>query len=244
MKITAVIPARYGSTRFPGKVLAMIQGKPMVQWVYEKAARASLVERVLVATDDERVAEAVRSFGGDVRMTAKTHPSGTDRIAEVARDLSSDILVNVQGDEPGIEPVHIDLVANLLLQDPGAAMATLASRITAAEEHENPNVVKVVFDQKGHALYFSRYGIPFNRDGLPRTERYKHIGLYSYRREFILKFVGLPPTPLERMECLEQLRALENGYKIRVGVTEYSGVGVDTPEDLERISRIGLVNLV
>lgn len=212
----------------------------MVQWVYEKAERASLVEEVMVATDDERVAQAVKNFGGKFRMTAKTHPSGTDRIAEVAKDISSDILINVQGDEPGVEPRHIDLVANYLLQDQNAVMATLASRITEAEERENPNVVKVVFDQKGYAMYFSRFGIPFNRDGIPRTERHKHIGIYSYRREFILKFVGLPPTPLEKVECLEQLRALENGYKIRVGVTEYHGVGVDTPEDLERMSKFNL----
>jgi 3-deoxy-manno-octulosonate cytidylyltransferase (CMP-KDO synthetase) len=240
MKITAVIPARYGSTRFPGKVLARIQGKPMVQWVYEKAKAASLVNEVLVATDDERVAEAVRSFGGEVRMTSKAHPSGTDRIAEVAKDLSSDILINVQGDEPGLEPYHIDLVADSLLKDPEASMATLASRIMEEGERGNPNVVKVVFDQKGYALYFSRFAIPFNRDGLSQADLYKHIGLYSYRREFILKFINLPPTPLEKMECLEQLRVLENGYKIRVAVTDYSGVGVDTPEDLERISKINL----
>jgi len=238
MKITAIIPARYGSSRFPGKVLARIKGRPMIQWVYEGTAKAKSVHEVLVATDDARVADAVRGFGGDVRMTSKDHASGTDRIAEVARGLSSGILVNVQGDEPAMEPGQIDQVTRALLEDPRADMATAASRITQDEEFQNPNVVKLAMDKNSYALYFSRAGIPFNRDSVRGVERYRHIGLYAYRREVLLKFAGLAPTPLEKTECLEQLRALENGYKIKVMITGYRGMGVDTPEDLDRVAAI------
>ncbi len=209
----------------------------MVQWVYEKAKRAKLVDEVIVATDDQRVVEAVKKFGGEVQMTSAEHQSGTDRIAELAEKLPSEIFINVQGDEPSLEPEQIDLVANALVEDRKSDMATLASKIENKEETLNPNIVKVVFDKDRYALYFSRFALPYNRDGLPQVDSFKHIGLYSYRREFILKFKTLAPTPLERSECLEQLRALENGHKIKVVLTRYNGFGVDTPEDLERLCR-------
>ena len=237
MKTSIIIPARYASTRFPGKPLALIQGRPMIQWVHEKAQGARLAGEVWVATDDDRIAEAVKKFGGKVRMTSPDHPSGTDRVAEVARDLASDIIVNLQGDEPAIDSEQIDLVIRALADDPIAHMATLAAPIESEEEKNNPNVVKVVFDNQGNALYFSRYPIPFQRDPKSSEERYKHIGLYAYRRDFLQTFSSLPPTPLEKSECLEQLRALENGYRIKVAVTRYRGAGVDTPEDWERLNR-------
>jgi 3-deoxy-manno-octulosonate cytidylyltransferase (CMP-KDO synthetase) len=243
--IIALIPARYGSTRFPGKSLAPIQGKPMIQWVYERTRLSRLVSRAIVATDDERIRMAVTAFGGEAVMTAASHATGTDRIAEVARDLSCDLVVNVQGDEPLIRPEMIDEAVLPLVEDPSVPMGTLARRITDQREAVDPNVVKVVIDAKGFALYFSRAPIPWDRDrwagkdalrDLPAGgARFKHIGLYVYRREFLLAYAAMPSTPLEGTEKLEQLRALENGHRIRVAVTEHESFGVDIPSDLSKI---------
>ena len=244
--IVAVIPSRYGSTRFPGKSLALIRNKPMVQWVYERAKRSALLDRVIVATDDHRILKAVAAFGGEAMMTSPGHATGTDRIAEVARSLDCDIVVNVQGDEPLIDPGMIDAAVRPLAEDPSIPMGTLAKLITDPAEARDPNVVKVVMDGKGSALYFSRAPIPWDRDGWAGktaladlgaggSPRYKHIGLYVYRRDFLLAYAAMPQTPLEVTEKLEQLRALEQGHRIRVVVTERESFGVDIPDDLSKI---------
>ncbi len=242
MGVTVIIPARYASTRFPGKPLADLCGKPMVQWVYERALLCESVDRVIVATDDDRIARAVVAFDGDVVMTRADHPTGTDRLAEVAAGLDDELIVNVQGDEPLIDPAMIQAAVAPLLADSSIPMGTLKTPLTSAEEFFNPNVVKVVTDQQGFALYFSRAPIPHPRDFSNAVEQRwnelataKHIGLYVYRREFLLAYPGLKSTPLEAQECLEQLRALEHGYRIRVAETNLVGQGVDTPEDLERV---------
>lgn len=245
MKITAIIPARFASTRFPGKALADIMGKPMVQHVYERTARAGLVSEVIVATDDERVAEAVSAFGGRVEMTAKEHETGTDRLAEVAARIDADLIVNVQGDEPLIEPAMIDQAIAPLAQSAAVRMGTLKSRVRSLHDFLSPNVVKVVADAEGFALYFSRSPLPNFRDkwndlkdeafASGRLLCYKHVGLYVYRRDFLMEFARMAPTPLEQAEKLEQLRALENGCKIKVVETEYESIGVDTPNDLEKV---------
>jgi len=244
MRVTAVIPARYASTRFPGKPLVDIQGKPMIQWVYERT-RQSSVHRVIVATDDERIAAAVEAFGGEVQMTRPDHPTGTDRLAEVASRIETDLVVNVQGDEPLIDPRMIDQAINPVRRNPGVVMGTLKTPVTSLEEYLNPNVVKVVTDRQGFALYFSRAPIPHPRDlaadleaNLPRIEAFKHIGLYVYRRDFLLTYPRLSPTPLEQLEKLEQLRALEHGFRIKVAITELTSQGVDTPEDLLRVQAV------
>lgn len=243
--IVAVIPARFQSTRFPGKPLALIQGKPMIQWVYERTKQSSLLDRVIVATDDERILKAVHAFGGEAEMTAANHATGTDRIAEVAGRIACDIVVNVQGDEPLIRPEMIDEAIRPLSGDPGIPMGTLAYRITDQRENGDPNVVKVVVDRNGFALYFSRAPIPWDRDrwdqntplrDLPDSiARLKHIGLYVYRKEFLLSYAKMPSTPLENSEKLEQLRALEQGYRIRVVLTDHESFGVDIPDDLSKI---------
>jgi 3-deoxy-manno-octulosonate cytidylyltransferase (CMP-KDO synthetase) len=241
MDVVAFIPARFGSTRLEGKPLKDIGGKPMVQWVYERALRASLVTEVTVATDDERIVGAVRAFGGRAVLTSPEHRSGTDRVAEAARGVSADIVVNLQVDEPLIEPGMIDEALRPVTGDPGLALCTLKTRITDAEELSNPNVVKVVTDKEGYALYFSRSPIPYaaGKENHGRAEKsFKHIGLYVYRRDFLIKFSGLRPTPLELAEGLEQLRALENGFKIKVVETPYNPVGVDTPEDLVKVRKM------
>jgi 3-deoxy-manno-octulosonate cytidylyltransferase (CMP-KDO synthetase) len=241
-----VIPARYASTRLPGKALLPIAGKPMIQWVHERAARSRASE-ILVATDDARISRAAESFGAHVVMTAATHASGTDRIAEVARTRDwapSDIVVNVQGDEPLIPPALIDQVAGLLLTNSGAHMATLGSPLTHLDPLLDPNVVKVVMDVTGRALYFSRAPIPWQRDsaqaGLASQTNFsgarRHIGIYAYRVGALLRLASLAPTPLEQAEKLEQLRALENGFEIRVAdAVEPPGPDVNTPEDVERV---------
>jgi 3-deoxy-manno-octulosonate cytidylyltransferase (CMP-KDO synthetase) len=243
--IIAIIPARYGSTRFPGKSLAMIKDKPMIQWVYERTKLSKLVQRVIVATDDDRILKAVRSFGGEAVMTSPVHATGTDRIAEVVRDLACDLVVNVQGDEPLIQPDMIDQAIAPLAADPSIPMGTLCRKITDRTEAFDPNVVKVVFDEKGFALYFSRAPIPWNRDEWAGKHSfgdlslagplYKHIGLYVYRRDFLLQYAGMPQAALENTEKLEQLRALERGYRIKVTVTEHESFGVDIPGDLGKI---------
>jgi 3-deoxy-manno-octulosonate cytidylyltransferase (CMP-KDO synthetase) len=241
-----VIPARYASTRLPGKALLPMAGKPMVQWVYERAAK-SRASQIIVATDDARIFSAAQAFGAQVEMTAPTHLSGTDRIAEVARTrdwAASDIVVNVQGDEPLIPPALIDQVAGLLQLNADAHMATLGSPLTHIDQFLDPNVVKVVTDVSGRALYFSRAPIPWTRDaasaGLSSQTSFagarRHIGIYAYRVSALLRLAALAPTPLENSEKLEQLRALENGFEIRVAnAVEPPGPDVNTPEDLERV---------
>lgn len=238
MKILCVIPARYASTRLPGKPLADIAGKPMIQRVYERAAQAKLPFAVIVATDDERVLAAVEKAGGTAVMTAKEHANGTDRLAEVAAAFpDADVIVNVQGDEPLIEPTLIDELAAVFETDEDVVMATVKTALTDAVEQQNPNNVKVVTDQNGYALYFSRSLLPY-----PRNQTgvgvYKHIGIYAYRRSFLLQYAAMEPTPLEKTESLEQLRALENGYKIKVIASDAQFIGVDTPEDLARVNAI------
>jgi 3-deoxy-manno-octulosonate cytidylyltransferase (CMP-KDO synthetase) len=240
-RILGVIPARFASSRFPGKALTPIAGKPMLQHVYERASQARYLTKVIIATDDERIRDAARAFGAQVRMTRPDHPSGTDRVAEVADADGASVIVNIQGDEPLIDPEAIDVAALALLADDDLPMATLKKRIEDPSEIANPNVVKVVSDLAGDAIYFSRCPIPYVRDGSAvhhQQVHYKHIGLYVYRREFLLAYSGLPVGPLERVERLEQLRALENGYRVGVVETEYESLGVDTPEDLERIAAL------
>ncbi len=245
MSIIAIIPARYGSTRFPGKAHVPINDKPMIQWVYERTKRSSLINRAIVATDDDRIFKAVKSFGGDIVMTSDTHPTGTDRIAEVAQGIDCDLIVNVQGDEPLIRHEMIDQAITPLVNDSSIPMGTLCKKITSRDEAFDPNVVKVVLDKDGFALYFSRAPIPWDRErwssksmlrDLPLgASMYKHIGLYVYRREFLLRYAGMPQTALEETEKLEQLRALEHGYRVRAVVTEYESFGVDIPDDLGKI---------
>lgn len=236
--VVAIIPARFGSTRFPGKPLADIDGKPMIRHVYERAVGVPSVDRVLVATDDRRIAEVVRSFGGEVVLTRSDHPSGSDRVAEVAAGLSEDIVLNIQGDVPLLDPGMAE-AAIAALEVPDAAIGTVRAPLRDRQEAENPNVVKVVCDLAGYALYFSRAPIPAWRDGgRPDVPWFRHIGIYAYRRPALLELAALPPTSLERAEKLEQLRALEHGWRIRVADCEVESVEVDTPGDLERVRRI------
>ncbi len=237
-KIFVVIPCRYGSSRFAGKPLAPIAGVPMIRHVYERARRAGQVEKVVVATDDARIAEAVGDFGGEVVMTSERARSGTDRVAEAAGKLpidSADIVVNVQGDQPLLEPKNIEAVAAPFFSEPGIEMATLAFRIVDEREITDPKDVKVALDRRGFALYFSRAAIPFCRDGGRSCDMLKHLGIYAYRRDFLDVFCRLPAGELEEAEKLEQLRALEWGHRIRVVVTEYDSPEVDLPEDISRI---------
>lgn len=234
-RVIAIIPARYDSTRLPGKALADIDGKPMIQHVYERTARARGVARVVVATDDRRIHDAVARFGGEVVWTKPTHQSGTDRIAEVAATLDEALVVNVQGDVPFLAPDMVETCIEPLRDDAALPMATIKTRIHDAESYANPSVVKVVCDRDGYALYFSRHPLPYQRDGAPDLAvAFKHIGLYAYRRDFLLRFAQLAPTPLERAEKLEQLRALEWGHRIRVSEVAAASIEVDTPADLER----------
>ncbi len=259
MRAAVIIPARLDSARFPGKVLAPLHGRPLIQHVWERACGSSCASEIIVATDSLTVLEAVHAFGGKAVMTNPGHPSGTDRIAEVARSLDCDIIVNVQGDEPLIRAEVIDLVAGLLEEDDRASLGTAATRCTDPAEIADPNVVKVVLDREGFAMYFSRAPIPYNRakwpslasvadgdaveevaveKGVAPPGLLRHIGIYSYRREALLRLTELEPTRLERTEKLEQLRALEHGMRIKVGITDFDIHGVDTPEDLERVSEL------
>lgn len=233
-KILGVIPARFASTRFPGKALASLAGKPILQHVFERASMARYLTRVVIATDDDRIAAVARDFRAPVRMTRVDHESGTDRVAEVASAEDCSLIVNIQGDEPLIDPAAIDAAVLALIEDEEAPMGTLKKRIEDKAEIDNPNVVKVVTALNGDAIYFSRSPIPFHRS--EQEIYFKHIGLYIYRRAFLLGYSDLPIGPLEKAEKLEQLRALENGYRIRVAETEYESLGVDTPEDLQRVS--------
>jgi 3-deoxy-manno-octulosonate cytidylyltransferase (CMP-KDO synthetase) len=238
LSAVAVIPARFHSTRLPGKALADIGGRPMIEHVYRRARAARRVSSVIVATDDERIARAVRAFGGEARMTSANHQSGTDRLAEVASDLACDLVVNVQGDEPLLEPAMIDEAVSAFDGDAALEMSTLRRRIDDPAERDNPNVTKVVVDRDGYALYFSRAPIPHVREGSLAAPAWRHVGLYVYRRGCLLRLARLAPTELERSEALEQLRALEHGIRIKALETEYDSVGVDTPADLERVRRL------
>lgn len=245
MKVLGVIPARYASTRFRGKALANLLGKPMIQHVYERASGAQTLDELIVATDDQRIFEAVKKFGGEVAITAE-HPTGTDRIAEIAARSDAEVLVNVQGDEPLIDPAMIDEAVEPVLQDTSVDLGTLVHRIHSEAEYLNPNVVKVVVDRAGFAMYFSRSSIPYVKRSESQKKwaesvlSYRHVGLYVYRKHAILSFAQMSPSPFETLEGLEQLRFLENGYRMKVVETEYESVGVDTPEDLATVRRIML----
>jgi 3-deoxy-manno-octulosonate cytidylyltransferase (CMP-KDO synthetase) len=239
MKTVIVIPARYRSSRLPGKPLLRETGKYLIQHVYERACQAKRANSVIVATDDSRIVAAVESFGGEVMMTRRDHPSGTDRVAEVATKLDADMIVNLQGDEPLIDPTVLDLLPAMLAQHADTDVATLATPITSLEAWCNPNCVKVVCDANGRALYFSRSPIPFVRDGQPDFAAappifLQHLGLYAYRRDFLLRLSRTPPATLEQLEKLEQLRVLALGHHIQVGVVAQASIGVDTREDYER----------
>lgn len=239
MKILGVIPARFGSSRLAGKPLKDICGKPMIQHVFDRAKQSNLLTDVIVATDDQRIVDAVLAFGGKAQMTSIEHMNGSSRIAEVARMQNCDVIVNIQGDEPLINPLLIDEAISALINDENVSVSTLCRKIEDPNDYNNPNVVKTVFDLNGYALLFSRFPIPFPRhkEGLVV---YEHIGIYCYRPDFLLDYVSWTPSPLEKIESLEQLRILEHGYKIRVvnTKTEYKGLSVDTQEDLEKVRKI------
>ncbi len=236
LRILGVIPARYASSRFPGKALVEIAGRTMLEHVWERASQARYLTSLVIATDDERIRSAAEGFKARVLMTRDDHASGTDRVAEAASASNAQYIVNIQGDEPLIDPAAIDAAVLGVLDAEDVQMATLKKRIERAEEIHNPNVVKVVTDSKGDAIYFSRSPIPFAREAADETAYFKHIGLYVYQRDFLLAYPDLPVGPLERSERLEQLRALENGHKIRVVETDYESLGVDTPEDWKHVA--------
>jgi len=235
-KIIAIIPARFNSSRFPGKPLVDIKGKSMIQRVYENVKDSNLIDQVVVATDDMRIGEAVKAFKGEYILTSSSHVNGTSRIAEAAERVDADIIINVQGDEPLVEAEILDELIKPFLTTENTVMATLKAKLTEENLINDPNVVKVITDVNGNAVYFSRSVIPFNRDGVSQTY-YKHIGIYAYSKDFLLKYVTLPPSDLELAESLEQLRALENGYPIYVSEVENELISIDTPEDLDRLER-------
>ena len=240
MKVLVCIPARYGSTRFPAKVLAKDTGKFLIQHTWEQACLARLVDKVIIAADDKRIAAAANTFGAECILTSAKHKSGTDRIAEAVADIDVDIVVNLQADEPEIDPENIDYLAQLLIKTQNSKlktqnyeMATLAADFQSAEQIADPNIIKVVIDRAGQAIYFSRAPIPYDREssGVGKARQYlRHIGIYAYRKEFLLKITASPQTPLEKTEKLEQLRAIENGYSILVGKVEHTCDGIDTPQ--------------
>ncbi|MFH0838998.1 MAG: 3-deoxy-manno-octulosonate cytidylyltransferase [Candidatus Omnitrophota bacterium] len=245
MEAIGIIPARFAATRFEGKLLKMLCGKPVIQHVWENALKASTLDDLIIACDDERIFNVVKDFGAKVTLTAKEHSSGTDRLTEIVNPLDVRVIVNIQADEPLIQPSMIDEVASALLQDPKLSIATLRKRITQPEELTDPNVVKVVVDKNEFALYFSRSIIPYpkdyflkgqtvNKEFLKHNFYFKHIGLYAYTKDFLFTFKNFPLSVLEKLEGLEQLRALENGYNIKVPETKYETIGIDTPEDLKK----------
>jgi len=233
MKVIAVIPARLRSTRFADKVLAKDTGKFLIQHTYERACMAKLPEKVIIAADDEKVAAAAKTFGADCFLTSPDHQSGTDRIAEAVADMDVEIIVNLQGDEPEIDPANIDYLAKMLMDNPDCPMATLAAEFQTAGQVSDPNIVKVIIGRNNKAIYFSRWPIPYDREnsGVGNVKQYlRHIGIYAYRKKFLLEITALPQTPLEKTEKLEQLRAIENGYSILVGKVKHTCDGIDTPE--------------
>jgi 3-deoxy-manno-octulosonate cytidylyltransferase (CMP-KDO synthetase) len=237
-KIIGVIPARWASTRFEGKVLALIDGKPMIEHVWRQARKCDALADIIIACDDKRILAEVKNFGGRAIMTSPDHPSGTDRIAEAVKDVSADIIVNIQGDEPLIRPEVITALAKALSDDSTCPMATVIKKIDNDKDIQDPNVVKVVIDKHQRALYFSRAPIPFNRDGKPGAQYYKHIGLYAYTKDFLKIFISLPKSRLEQIEKLEQLRVIEAGYPIKTVETTFETVGVDTPDDLKKVQSL------
>ncbi|HVO56767.1 MAG TPA: 3-deoxy-manno-octulosonate cytidylyltransferase [Dongiaceae bacterium] len=239
-RVVIVIPARYGSVRLPGKPLVSLGGKPMVERVYERAKQARTASRVIVATDDERIVKAVEGFGGEARMTRTDHRTGTERIAEVAAHTEGDVFVNVQGDEPLLDPTAVDTAVGALLEEPAAAIATVAVPVRTPSDIMDPNVVKTVLDFEDNALYFSRAPIPWVRDSAAKVHarHLKHLGLYVFQRDALLEYPTLPQGELERLEQLEQLRWMENGWKIRVAEVEHDAVSVDVPEDVERVEKL------
>lgn len=237
MQATIIIPARYESVRFPGKPLADRTGRPLIQHVHERVSTVAGVNRVIVATDDARIRSVVEAFGGEVVMTRRDHPNGTSRIAEVAARLEDSLIVNVQGDEPEIDPTVIEGAVESLIEHPECVMSTLAAPFEHDEDPADPNMVKVVLDHDSRALYFSRALIPHNRDGERGTPPLRHVGLYVYRRDFLLKYIMLPPTPLESAEKLEQLRVLEHGFRISVARVKHACQGIDTPEQYDAFVR-------
>ena len=234
MKAIGIIPARWKASRFEGKILAMIAGKPLIQHVWERAKESHLLEDLIIATDSEKVIKAAESFGGKAVYTSKDQPSGTDRIAEVVNPIEVEIIVNIQGDEPLMHYSMIDGLVRALDEEKSTPMATVIKKISDKSELENPNVVKVAVDKDGYALYFSRYPIPYLRDNDKSHVFYKHIGIYAYTKDFVFTYTNLPRSPLEDAEKLEQLRVLENGYRIKTIETDYDTIGVDTPEDLKK----------
>jgi 3-deoxy-manno-octulosonate cytidylyltransferase (CMP-KDO synthetase) len=233
MKVVAVIPARYSSTRFAGKVLAKDTGKFLIQHTYEQACMAKLPEKVIIAADDEKVVAAAKTFGAECVLTSPEHQSGTDRIAEAVADIDVEIIVNLQGDEPEIDPGNIDYLARMLMDNPDCPMATLAAEFQTAKQVSDPNIVKVIIGRNNKAIYFSRSPIPYDREkaGVGDVKQYlRHIGIYAYRKKFLLEITALPQTPLEKTEKLEQLRAIENGFNILVGKVKHTCDGIDTPE--------------
>lgn len=239
-KVLAVIPARHASTRFPGKPLATIAGRPMIQHVLERVRQAQQISRAVVATEDERIKKAVETFGGEAVITRPDHRTGTDRVAEVAIHIQADVYVNVQGDEPLIDPGTIDSLVEAMLENPDTHIATPCAAINQPSDIMDPNIVKVVRDFDGNALYFSRAPIPWVRDTNQGTaaRHWKHLGLYAFRRDALLEFPTLPPGELERVEQLEQLRWLENGFRIGLVETDYDAVSVDVPSDVERVEKL------
>jgi 3-deoxy-manno-octulosonate cytidylyltransferase (CMP-KDO synthetase) len=239
-KVVVVIPARFGSTRLPGKPLISLAGKSMIQRVYERAKLAKRADRVIVATDDERIVKAVEEFGGEARMTRTEHRTGTERVAEVAAHEEGDVFVNVQGDEPLLDPNGIDVAVNALLEEPTASISTVATAIKKPGDIMDPNVVKVVLDFDENAIYFSRAPIPWVRDTATKVvaRHLKHLGLYVFQRDALLEYPTLPQGELERIEQLEQLRWMENGWKIRVAEVEHDAVSVDVPEDVARVEKL------
>lgn len=236
MGVIGVIPARYGSTRLEGKVLRDICGKPMVQHIWEAAKKAVLLDDVIIATDDERVVKAASSFGAKALMTAKEHASGTDRIVEVVFSIDCDVVINIQGDEPLVEPAMLDLLADAMISNKKLQMATLVKKIENKTETDNPNIVKAVLDRNNFAIYFSRSRIPYPR--FPEAGSityYKHIGIYAYTKDFLLTFAAIKPSPLEKAEGLEQLRAIEHGYRIKAVETNIDTIAVDVAEDLKLV---------
>ena len=239
-RVVVVIPARFGSTRLPGKSLVALAGKPMIQRVYERARMAKKAGRVIVATDDERIVKAVEIFGGEARLTRVDHRTGTERVAEVAAHVEGDVFVNMQGDEPLLDPAAVDAAVGALLEEPAATIATVATPVKTPTDIMDPNVVKTVLDFDGNALYFSRAPIPWVRDaaGKVLARHLKHLGLYVFQRDALLEYPTLPQGDLERIEQLEQLRWLENGWKIRVAEVEHDAVSVDVPEDVARVEKL------
>jgi 3-deoxy-manno-octulosonate cytidylyltransferase (CMP-KDO synthetase) len=239
-RVVVVIPARYGSTRLPGKPLVTLAGKPMIQRVYERVKLARRVDRIIVATDDERIVKAVEAFGGEARMTRADHRTGTERVAEVAAHEAGEVFVNVQGDEPLLDPVAVDAAVNSLLEEPAASISTVATPIRTPADIMDSNVVKTVLDFDGNALYFSRAPIPWVRDIASKIQvrHLKHLGLYVFQRDALLEYPTLPQGELERIEQLEQLRWMENGWKIRVAEVEHDAISVDVPEDVARVEKL------